>query len=78
MIIIGAVIGGVTNSLAIKMLFRPYRPVYVGKWRLPFTPGLIPKRRGEMAEQMGKMVVTHLLTPERIREKLDNPYFVKK
>ncbi|MDQ0299887.1 uncharacterized membrane protein YheB (UPF0754 family) [Salibacterium salarium] len=78
MIIIGAVIGGVTNSLAIKMLFRPYRPVYLGKWRLPFTPGLIPKRRDEMAEQMGKMVVNHLLTPERIREKIGQSLFREK
>ncbi|WP_026700469.1 DUF445 domain-containing protein [Salibacterium aidingense] len=70
MIGIGAIIGGVTNSLAIKMLFRPYKAVYIGKWRLPFTPGLIPKRRGELAEQMGKMVVNHLLTPERILEKI--------
>ncbi|WP_158737593.1 DUF445 domain-containing protein [Alteribacillus sp. YIM 98480] len=70
MIAVGAVIGGLTNSLAIKMLFRPYKPVYVGKWRVPFTPGLIPKRRGEMAEQMGKMVVNHLLTPEGIQKKI--------
>ena len=43
MIIVGAIIGGVTNSLAIKMLFRPYNPIYIRNWRLPFTPGLIPK-----------------------------------
>ncbi|WP_059173287.1 DUF445 domain-containing protein [Bacillus sp. FJAT-27445] len=69
MVVIGAVIGGVTNHLAIKMLFRPYNPVYIGKWRVPFTPGLIPKRRDEMAEQMGRMVVEHLVTPESIRSK---------
>ncbi len=70
MIVIGAIIGGVTNSLAIKMLFRPYNPIYIGKKRIPFTPGLIPKRRGELAEQLGKMVVQHLLTPEGIQRKL--------
>ncbi|MBU8905430.1 DUF445 family protein [Desertibacillus haloalkaliphilus] len=77
MITIGAIIGGFTNSLAIKMLFRPYVPVYIGKWRVPFTPGLIPKRRGELADQLGKMVVTHLLTPEGIRKKLMNASFVR-
>lgn len=75
LIIIGAVIGGVTNSLAIKMLFRPYRPIYLGSWRLPFTPGLIPKRRDELANQLGKTVMDHLLTPESIRRKLADAEF---
>ncbi len=70
MILIGALIGGFTNSLAIKMLFRPYKPYYIGGRRLPFTPGLIPKRRDELATQLGKMVVEHLLTVESIRKKL--------
>ncbi|MCA1022593.1 DUF445 domain-containing protein [Halobacillus litoralis] len=73
---IGALIGGVTNSLAIKMLFRPYRAIYIGKFRVPFTPGLIPKRQNELARQLGKMVVNHLLTPEGIRRKLTEPAFV--
>ncbi|MBS4188754.1 DUF445 domain-containing protein [Bacillus sp. FJAT-49705] len=77
MVIIGAIIGGVTNALAIKMLFRPYKTLYVGKWRVPFTPGLIPKRRDELAEQMGKMVVNHLLTPESIQRKFLNEGFEK-
>lgn len=75
MVGIGALIGGVTNSLAIKMLFRPYRALYIGKFRLPFTPGLIPKRQKELAQQLGKMVVNHLLTPEGIRRKLAHPKF---
>ncbi|MCL6616572.1 MAG: DUF445 family protein, partial [Anoxybacillus ayderensis] len=41
MIAVGALIGGMTNSLAIKMLFRPYRPMYIAGRRIPFTPGLI-------------------------------------
>jgi uncharacterized membrane protein YheB (UPF0754 family) len=77
MIIVGAVIGGVTNSLAIKMLFRPYRPIYIAGKRLPFTPGLIPKRREELAQQLGRMVVEHLLTPEGIRRKLTEQAFMQ-
>lgn len=69
MIVIGAAIGGVTNSLAIKMLFRPYKPLYFLGRRVPFTPGLIPKRRQELANQLGKMVVEHLLTAEGIKRK---------
>ncbi|MCM3707177.1 MULTISPECIES: DUF445 domain-containing protein [Cytobacillus] len=75
MMIIGALIGGFTNYLAIKMLFKPYNAVYIGKWKLPFTPGLIPKRRDEMADQMGKLVVNHLLTPESIKKKFINDKF---
>lgn len=72
---LGAIIGGYTNHLAIKMLFRPHRPIYIGKFQVPFTPGLIPKRRDELAVQLGKMVVDHLLTPEGIGKKLTNEEF---
>ncbi|MGI8281590.1 DUF445 domain-containing protein [Bacillus mycoides] len=72
---LGAIIGGYTNHLAIKMLFRPHRPIYIGKFQVPFTLGLIPKRRDELAVQLGKMVVDHLLTPEGIGKKLTNKEF---
>ncbi|WP_273852534.1 DUF445 domain-containing protein [Guptibacillus spartinae] len=75
MIAIGAAIGGFTNSLAIKMLFRPYEARYIGKWKVPFTPGLIPKRRDELAVQLGRMVVEHLLTAEGIQQKMNDPVF---
>lgn len=77
MVVIGAIIGGFTNYIAIIMLFRPYNPIYLGKWKLPFTPGLIPKRRSELAEQIGRIVVTHLLTPESIQKKMVNETFQK-
>ncbi|PWA08528.1 DUF445 domain-containing protein [Pueribacillus theae] len=75
LITVGAIIGGATNFLAIKMLFRPLKPIYIGKWRLPFTPGLIPKRRDDMAVQLGKVVVEHLLTAEGIVKKLKDHQF---
>lgn len=77
MIIIGAAIGGITNHLAIKMLFHPYHPIFIFGKRVPFTPGLIPKRRDELANQMGKMVVQHLLTPEGINRKFQQDEFKK-
>lgn len=77
MVAIGAAIGAVTNFLAIKMLFRPHKPIYIGNWRLPFTPGLIPKRREELAVQLGIMVVNHLLTVESIQKKFLNEGFQK-
>ncbi|WP_017186734.1 DUF445 domain-containing protein [Alkalibacillus haloalkaliphilus] len=70
MIAIGAIIGGMTNFLAIKMLFKPYKALYIGKWKVPFTPGLIPKRQEELAEQLGKLVTNHLVTADAISDKL--------
>ncbi|WP_191992008.1 DUF445 domain-containing protein [Bacillus aerolatus] len=75
MVLIGAAIGAITNAIAIRMLFRPYEPRYISKWKIPFTPGLIPKRRGELALQIGRTVEEHLLTPESIERKLSEPSF---
>lgn len=72
MAVVGAAIGGFTNYLAIKMLFRPYNAIYIKNWRLPFTPGLIPKRRNELSRQIGLTVKNYLLTPEVFRKKLFN------
>ncbi|UAL48511.1 DUF445 family protein [Sutcliffiella horikoshii] len=78
MMAIGALIGGVTNSLAIRMLFRPYNPIYIFGKRVPFTPGLIPKRRSELADQLGKLVMEHLLTAESMKRRLMNSSFKEK
>ena len=73
MAVVGAAIGAVTNHLAIKMLFRPHEAKYIGSWRVPFTPGLIPKRRDELAKQLGNTVINHLLTPDIFKRKYFNP-----
>ncbi|MCK1976004.1 DUF445 family protein [Jeotgalicoccus huakuii] len=73
MIITGALIGGFTNTLAIKMLFRPYEAKYLFGKRLPFTPGVIPLRRDEASTKLGEIVTGHLLTPEVFRDKLQSP-----
>jgi hypothetical protein len=66
----GAVIGFVTNVLAIRMLFRPLRPYYLFGLRIPFTPGILPKERARLAESIGAMVERELLTPEILRARL--------
>lgn len=68
--IVGAVIGYVTNAVAIKMLFRPLKEVRFGKWRLPFTPGILPRQRRQLAQSIGRMVERELLTPEIVRARL--------
>ncbi|MBC2006055.1 DUF445 domain-containing protein [Listeria welshimeri] len=70
MAVIGGFIGAMTNYIAIRMLFRPYKALYLFNKRVPFTPGLIPKRRNELAEHIGKVVVSHLLTEDAIRARL--------
>jgi len=66
--VIGSAIGGVTNKLAIRMLFRPYREWRIGSIRVPFTPGLIPRRRDEIARQMGRLVEQYLFTAEGMKK----------
>ncbi|NTU23197.1 DUF445 family protein [Brevibacillus sp. HB1.2] len=70
-IAVGSVIGGVTNDLAIRMLFKPVKPWYIGRWKVPFTPGLIPRRRDDIAIQMGRLVEEHLLTTEGVKRALN-------
>jgi uncharacterized membrane protein YheB (UPF0754 family) len=77
MAIVGAFIGGLTNSIAIRMLFRPFTTLYIGKYRVPFTPGLIPKRRKQLAVQLGETVTKHLLTAEGVQAKINDNGFRK-
>lgn len=70
MTLIGALIGGVTNMIAIKMLFHPFKAYYIFGKRIPFTPGLVPIRREEIASKIGQVVEEHLLTESLIREKI--------
>ena len=73
MVVVGAVIGGVTNVIAIRMLFHPFKPYYIFKMRIPFTPGLIPKRREEIATKIGQVIEEHLITESVIYQKLNEP-----
>lgn len=55
--LVGAVIGYITNYIAIKMLFRPAKPVYIGRFRVPFTPGIVPRRKDLLADILGREIV---------------------
>lgn len=65
--IIGGAIGLLTNSIAIKMIFKPYNEIYIGKIKLPFTPGLIPKERQRIAKAIGQVVGNNLLDVDTLR-----------
>lgn len=68
--LIGAVIGYITNWLAIKMLFRPREAKYIFGMKLPFTPGLIPKEKSRIANKVGETVGTHLLNSDSLSKAL--------
>ena len=65
-ILVGALIGYCTNYIAIKMLFRPQKPIYVFGKKLPFTPGVIPKNKSRIAAAVGNAVGQNLFTNQDI------------
>ena len=68
--LVGAVIGYFTNYIAVKMLFRPRKPVYLFGHQLPLTPGAIPKGKARLAKSAGKIVQNELFTREDISGRL--------
>lgn len=57
--LVGALIGWITNILAIKLLFKPIEPINILGMKLQ---GLIPKRREEIAKNIGEIVENELLS----------------
>lgn len=70
--LIGAVIGYCTNYIAVKMLFYPRKEVRIGGFKVPFTPGAIPKGKPRLAKGIGNIVGNKLLTKEDIAKQLMN------
>lgn len=68
--LIGGVVGYFTNDLAIRMLFRPLRPVFLFGHRLPMTPGMIPKNKERLASGIAAMVSDKLMSNEVLAETL--------
>ena len=50
------------------MLFRPYKPIYIGKRKLPFTPGLIPSNQERLAQKIADTIMGSLLTPGELQK----------
>jgi len=71
--VIGAIIGYVTNDIAIRMLFRPLREIRVLGLKVPFTPGIIPKERYTLSRSIARMVSQELLTEDTLRKQLHAP-----
>ena len=68
--LVGGVIGYVTNDIAIRMLFRPHTAKHIMGWRVPFTPGIIPKEKGRIAETVGTAISDNLMSQEVLEKYL--------
>ena len=69
-IFVGALSGGITNAVAVWMLFHPYEPRGVGRFKLQ---GAIPKNKARLAKSIGKTVGQRLLTEEDLARQLTAP-----
>jgi len=67
---VGAVIGYITNDIAIRMLFRPHQAKYIMGIHVPFTPGIIPKEKARIAASIGKAVSENLMNREVLEKSL--------
>lgn len=56
--------------LAVRMLFRPRRPIHLFGWRLPLTPGMLPKERERFIEALSSVVAERLLDVETIADEI--------
>lgn len=68
--LVGGVIGLVTNYIAVKMIFVPRTEKRIFGFRVPFTPGAIPKGKKRFAKSAGKIVANQLFTKEDISNKM--------
>ena len=72
---IGAMIGWITNYVAIKMLFRPYKEINFGLFKIQ---GLIPKRKHEIAISIADTVQKELISLKDVTNSLDGEELEKR
>jgi len=67
--ILAALVGWITNFLAIKMLFHPHQPKKI----LGITfHGVFPKRQPQIAENLGSLVANELLSMKDVAKKIED------
>ncbi|MGI9627273.1 MAG: DUF445 family protein [Longimicrobiales bacterium] len=74
-IVFGAIAGGLTNTIAIWMLFHPYTPPKLFGRKIGFLQGAVPKNQPRLATAIGKTVGTRLLTEEDLTGIFSQPEF---
>jgi uncharacterized membrane protein YheB (UPF0754 family) len=65
--LLGAVIGYLTNYLAIKMLFHPRYPLIIFGIKIQ---GIFPRRQMDFAKKLGHLVANELLSIDEITQRL--------
>jgi uncharacterized membrane protein YheB (UPF0754 family) len=70
--VICAFIAWWTNCVAIRMLFRPRRPVNLGLFK---AQGVFPRRQKALAENLGRMIEKNLINHDDLRRALNTPEF---
>ena len=65
--LVSALIGWVTNFIAVKMLFHPRVPLNLGFMKVQ---GVFPKRKDKLAERLGKIVGQELFNISDLKENL--------
>ncbi len=70
-ILVGALIGYITNYIAIKLLFRPYKPIKMGDFTI-FPQGVILREKPTLAKKVSSIVKEYLLSEDEVRKVLNN------
>jgi len=69
----GALVGYITNWVAIKLIFEPVEPtrLKIGPIRTPFVlQGLFEKRQKEVSEEFAHFLATRILTSQRLLQEV--------
>jgi uncharacterized membrane protein YheB (UPF0754 family) len=70
--VVSALIGWLTNHIAVRMIFRPRKPIRILGFRIM---GLIPRRKADLARKIGETVEKELISHQDIRRVADTPSF---
>ena len=70
---LSGLVGLGTNSLAIRMLFRPKKPTCFGKWR----QGILPRHQNEVAETIGEAAKKEIMNEKNIRAYIEQSTLIE-
>ena len=68
--VFGLLVGWLTNSIAIKLIFEPREPKRIMGLKVQ---GLFHQRQKEVAEEFGRLVCSDVFSDVRLREELSRP-----
>lgn len=68
--LISALIGYITNVVAIRLLFWPQQPINFGLFKLQ---GVLPKRQADIAASVGELVEERLLSLDEVIDQVNTP-----